>query len=46
MKKTFCVFASVMLAAVTTSAQLKVDVNGKVSINRTVGNPYSSLCLV
>ena len=39
------IFASVMLAAVTASAQLKVNESGKVSINRTVGNPYSSLCL-
>ena len=45
MKKTFCVFASVMLAAMTTSAQLKVDSTGKVSIDRTVGTAYSTLCL-
>ena len=45
MKKTFCVIASVLLAAVTTSAQLKVDSTGKVSIDRTVGTAYSTLCL-
>ena len=45
MKKTFCVITSVLLAAVTTSAQLKVDSTGKVSIDRTVGTAYSTLCL-
>lgn len=45
MKKTFCVITSVLLAAVTASAQLKVDSTGKVSINRTGGTAYSTLCL-
>ena len=43
MKKTFCVFASVMLAAVTASAQLKVDAEGKTRIACSLQQTYPML---
>ena len=41
MKKTFCVFASVMLAAVTTSAQLKVDADGNTHVGNAIEDAHA-----